>query len=341
MTVADVNSEVVDQVQNKPRSPEVLAGAGFSAVSRLALAMCRLRVLDFARARKYIIPRRALSLLSLAGKSGKTSVLELTVNTTGAHSERGAVDVVVRSFSFFGREVGDIGGCRFSLFADPLNVSDAQRLYAEPPVGAFWMLVTIQRQADTRRIGIFGSLRPKPVADGQPLVLEAALASRDRRALEYHLAHASERNDRKTAMRLLSRMIFLERRTDDIRALRFIADIDQILADLAIKAHAHAGVQTGYRFTSLSTVPFDNSVPLSKWLASEAISLRAEINRQGPGGGTVVSIPSGPNRGMRILTAVFAGYSILPGGEQDGIGAEPDHIPWVKGEELLSIWTAS
>ncbi len=323
--------------ESEVRPSKVLSEAGFSAVSRLALAMCRLCSLNFARAGKYILPRRAISLLSLAGKPGKTTMIELTVYTTGKQSERRAVDVMVRYFGFLGHEICGNGGSRFSLFADPLDDSDAQGLYSNPPVGAFWTLVTIQRQADTRRIGIFGSLCPKPVVSKQPLALDAALVSRDRRALEHHLSQASESNDRKTAMQLLSRMIFLERRADDIRAMRFIADIDQVMTDFAGEANAAGGALMEHCFTSLSTAPFDNSVLLSKWLASEAISLRAAVNRQACGDDAVVSVPPGPNRGLRALTAVFAGYLIFSDGEQSDIDAEPEQIPWVKPKELLSI----
>ena len=339
MTAVAAKSEAADQGRSQPRPWKLLVEAGFSAVPSAALALCRLRILDFARSRKSILPRRAISLLSLAGKHGQTTAVELTVSTVLGQSERRAADINVRYFSLFGREVGSIGGCRFSLFADPLTGSAAQRFYVDPPLGACWTLVTIQRQADARRIGITGSLRPKAVSGEQPLALDAALASRDRRALAHHLAQARGSNDRATAMKLLSRMIFLERRADDSRAMRFIADIEQTMADLIGRVTPPAAKQGGYHYDRLFTVSFDNSVPLSKWLASEAISLSAAISGKGQGG--VVLIPAGPNKGLRAMTAVSAGYSVVPDGTQNDMGGECEQIPWIKGEELLSFLTPS
>ena len=317
---------------------EALVDAGFAVVSRAVLTVCRMRVSDFARGRKWILPHRAISLLSFACNQKGPTIIELTVNTVLGQTERGAVQVMVRYFSFFGREIVDTsGGGRFSLFADPLGTNDSQRLYSNTPANAFWVLVTIQRQTRERRIGIFGSLRPRPLKDAAPLGLDDALNSRGRRSLEYHLACARDARDRKTAMQLLSRMIFLERRPSDIQNLRFVADIEQVMADLAGKASVSArAAPQSYCYDSLLTVSFDNNLPFSKWLASEAISLRTAAGALGEAV-TVLAIPPGPHRGLRALTAAYAGYSISVDSEQSNSSVAPEQIPWIRHEELLSF----
>lgn len=337
MTSAAIDNETVDRPQG-PRLPsKMLVEAGFSAMSRIALVLCRLRFLDFARARKFILPRRAISLLSLAASAGKATFLELTVNTASETYERGAARVTVRYFGFLGREVGTH---KFSFFADTLGVSDPQRVYVNTPAGAFWTLVTIQRNTDKRRIGFTGSLRLSAVSDEPLLTLETALLSRDRRALEHHLAQALDNKDRSAATRLLSRLIFLERRASDIKALRFIADIDQVMTDFTKRANSCAAAPYSYRYSSLFSGAFDNSVPLSKWLASEAISLNRAAGNEGDDTG-VIAVPAGPYFGMRILAAVYAGYSVSLEGQNIHDSAESEQIPWVRDEEILSILTTS
>ncbi len=312
----------------------LLKEAGFKKISRAALCLCRLRLLDFARVQKCILTRRPLSLLSCAGKRQGTEVMELTVNTTNCVPERRAVTVVVRYFTFFGREIErSMESRRFSLFADPAGTENPQRLYIDLPTCAFWRLVTLERQTEEQRIGIKGSLRPKPLKQDEPMGFEAALVSRDRRSLEHHLQRAEDSQNRGAAMQLLSRMIFLERRLGDISNLRFIADIDQVMADLAAKATVGSG-SSSQRFTysDLLTTRFDNSVPLSKWLASEGISLNAEINKQNNSVSEVMITP-GEHWGQRIIAAINAGYSVF----LKETYKDSEKIPWIKHQELLSI----
>ena len=313
---------------------KILKEAGFVKVSRAALLLCRMRLLDFAKVQKRILTQRPLSLLSLVGKPSQTEVIELTVNTTSPSTERRAAKVVVRYFTIFGREIDGLPERRrFNLFADPVGTAAPQRLYTEVPVRAFWRLVSIHRQTESQRIGMRGSLRPRPLMLDEPLAFAAALESRDRRSLEFHLLQAQGNQGRENAMQLLSWMIFLERRPDDIRSLRFIADIDQVISDLAAKAIVRQGTaDQGFVYSNLLTTPFDNSVPLSKWLASEGISLNAEIKKQSNDVSELVITP-GEHWGQRIMAAINSGYSVFLEEVQD----DSEQIPWIKHQEILSF----
>ncbi len=316
----------------------LLKEAGFSVISRIALLLCRLRLLDIARTHKRILTRRPLSLVSFVGGLQKTTVIELTVNTTNPETERRAATAGVRYFTIFGRQlVTTPEGCQFNLFADPIGTRDPQRLYSDPPAHAFWSVVTIQRQTEERRIGIEGSLRPRPLKQAEPLAFEAALISRDRRSLEYHVQRAQDNRNRSAARQLLSRMIFLARRPDDIRHLRFIADTDHVMADLAVNANVRIGTAAEkFAYSGLLTMPFDNRVPLSKWLASEGISLNAEVSKQGTGVSEVVITP-GVHWGLRVLAAAYAGYPVFVEDIRDDAGGGQEKIPWIKHQELLSF----
>ncbi len=315
-----------------------LKEAGFVKISRVALLLCRLRLLDFALTQKRVLTRRSLSLLSFVGRSQHATVIELTVNTSSPTTERNSVKVVVRYFTIFGREIENSPANRqFKLFADPIGTVAPQRLYVDPPTRAFWSLVTVQRQTEDRRIGMVGSLRLRPLKQDEPLAFAATLSSRDRRSLEFHVKQAQGDQNRTAAMQLLGRMIFLERRPDDLMNLRFVADIDQVMADLAAKSIVRSGTAAqGFVYPNLLTTSFDNSVPLSKWLASEGISLKAEVSKQNNGISEVVITP-GMHWGLRVLAAAHAGYLVYVGDERDDAGSKQEQIPWIKHQELLSF----
>ena len=315
-----------------------LKEAGFVKISRGALVLCRLRLFDFARTKKRILTRRPLSLLSFVGRIRKTAFMELTLSTSNAVTERGAARVVVRYFTFLGSEIKNSAeGRPFNLFADPIGTAISQPLYIDPPSRAFWSLVTVQRQTEKRRIGIAGSLRPRLLEHDEPLAFAETLVSRDRRSLEFHVEQAQHDQNRTAAMQLLGRMIFLERRSDDLMNMRFVADIDQVMADLAAKPNVCSDTAAqDFAYSTLFTTAFDNSVPLSKWLVSEGISLKAQASKQSRGVCKVVVTP-GMHCGLRILAAAHAGYSVSLEDVQGDAGNKQEQIPWIKQQELLSF----
>lgn len=325
----------------RPSGPcERLINAGYVPISRLALLLSRTRLVDPARSSRRILPRRPLSLLSFVFSKNPMVGIELAVATTKPKAERAAVIITVRYFSLFGTEITQPREKReFRFFADPIDQTEAQCFFCPPPARARWSMVTVMRQSKERRIGVHGSVKPRVLAKSVTPRLEDALAGRQRYSLKHHLAEAEKNRDRGTAMRLLSRMIFLEQRPDDQRKLRLIADIDQVISDLAgMDKPSFAGqAADGGAYPTLFTAAFDNSLPLSKWLASEAISLKREFGI--PQKGVAIIIADGENLALRVLAAGYAGYGVAI--SANGVGAliEPGDIPWVKKEELLSFLT--
>lgn len=325
---------------------KVLRCAGFVAVSRLALMLARLRVIDVAKARPRIMPLRAVSKLSFVWGKSQSTGFRLAVTTTNSETERAAVKIIVRYFTVFGSEIMQPDENReFDLFADPVSQTEVQCFLCPQPVGACWAVVEMVRQTDERRIGIHGSLRPVAMPTNNPMPLNEALVGRQRFPLEHHLAEAEKIKDRHTAMQVLSRMIFLQRRASDLRQLRLIADIDQVFEDLStrnapvISKQIDVSKKTAEKppYAKLYTTPFTNSLPLSKWLASEAIGLKRDFGA--PSTASEIFISDGDNQALRSLTASYAGYAITieHGGEE--VRAETGTLPWVKNEELLSFLT--
>ncbi|CAN0428468.1 unnamed protein product, partial [Ectocarpus sp. 13 AM-2016] len=198
---------------------------------------------------------------------------------TGRHKvERGAVSVSVEFLGFLGRSILPVCGSKSTfLFADPIDAVETQNLYFDVPKGAFWAKVTLSRHVKSRRIGIEGSLRLKRVVSNVSLSLEEALASRDRRALEHHLAEARLRADRQTGLQLLARLAFLERTPTVLLAHRLLEDCDRIMMSLAgekpfAPGHEARGGEPRYLYSALFS-PYSGSIALSRWLKSEAISL--------------------------------------------------------------------
>jgi hypothetical protein len=300
----------------------------------------RLRVVDAFRFGKRILPRRPIRLVSLVIGRSRPVGIELTVATTRPEVERAAVKITVRHFTLFGSEIVlPKEDKEFALFADPMEQVQAQCFLCPPPAGARWRVVEIARQTDEQRIGVHGSLQPKTRNMDQVPSLNEALKGRQRHWLLHHLGEAEKVRDRQTAMQLLSRMIFLEHRASDMRNLRLVSDINQVISDFSEqgKVPVSAKGQNELTYQKLFTTAFDNSLPLSKWLASEAIILKNTIGASHTE--TVkVSILTGENLALRILAAHQAGYAAVVETSQGKKPSELGDIPWVKHEELLSFF---
>jgi len=330
----------IEESPRKARHLEELRSAGYVPISRAVLLLARMRVVDVFRFGKRILPRRPVCLLSLVVGKSRSIGIDFTVATTRPEVERAAVQITVRHFTLFGSEIAQPQEDReFALFADPLGQVQAQCFLCPPPTGARWRVVELARQADERRIGVLGSMRPKTRELSPVPPLNEALKGRQRYWLEYYLGEAEKARDRQTATQLLSRMIFLERRATDMRSLRLISDINQVILDFSKqeKVAVSAKMQNELTYQKLLTTAFDNSLPLSKWLLSEAITLKnifgaphAEMAK--------VSIPAGENLALRLLAAYQAGYAPVVETIQGQMPDKPGDIPWVKNEELLSFF---
>lgn len=330
----------IDERLHKAEHREKLCAAGYAPISRMVLMLARLRVVDAFRIGKRILPRRPICLVSLVVGRSRPVGIELTVVTTRPEVERAAVKITVRYFTLLGSEIAQPEEDKeFILFADPLEQTQAQCFLCPPPAGARWCVVKIARQTDERRIGVHGSLRPKIRNMEEVPPLNEALKGRQRHWLAHHLVEAEKARDRQTAMQLLSRMIFLERRASDMRNLRLVSDINQVISDFSEqgKVPVLAKGQNELTYQKLLTTAFDNSLPLSKWLASEAIILKNTIGA--PHAETAkVSIPVGENLALRVLAAYQAGFAAVVETSQGQLLDKLGDIPWVKDEELLSFF---
>lgn len=316
-----------------------LSNAGYAPLGRLALMLSRTRLIDAARSTKRMLPRRPLSLLSFVFSKNPMVGIELAVATTKPEAERAAVVINVRYFTLFGTEIVQPPEKRdFRLFADPTDQTEAQCFVCPPPLRARWSVVTIMRQTGERRIGVHGSMKPRTLRKSVTPRLEDALKGRQRYSLVHHLSEAKTNRDRATAMRVLSRMVFLEHRSADQRELRLIVDIDQIVSDLARRGgpNFENPSDKGKAYPALFTAVFDNSLPLSKWLASEAISVKREFGA--PEQGLAIYIPAGDDFALRVLAASHAGYAVTMKANGEGAHVDPGDIPWVKKQELLSFF---
>lgn len=274
-----------------------LKKAGFRPVSKFRLALARTAVFSPFRGGKNLMPRRLIKQIFWCGDNNKHAAIELSLATARLQAERGAVELSVSFFNLWGRSL-PAPGVRNShmFFADPLDEVLPQTSYFEKPAGARWCCVSIQRRTSTQRIGLVG--KPKAVVrKGVSLTkLEEALAGRDRKQLQAHLDEARVRKDRKSACRILERMVFLEKRQEDIRLLRLISDIEETLS-------AHAGPQQAgpgasmFVYDRCLTSPYRETMPLSKWLSSETASMREQA------GGRLISVVQGPEAALRLLAA--------------------------------------
>ncbi len=329
------DAERIDALAEMPTRK--LLQAGFRPLSRFAIMVSSILVLDPARRRKAIVPRRPVALLSMVKGISKPVSVSLRV-TTGRHKvERGAISVSVEFFGLLGRPVAPAcRGNRMRFFADPIGNPEIQALYFDVPKGAFWAKVTLCRHVKNRRIGIEGSLRPRRVVSPVSLSLEDALVSRDRRALEYHLAEARLRADRQTGRQVLARFAFLERTPDILLSYRLLEDCDRTITGLAREKNiasdcAACDAGSGYQYTVLFN-PYSGTIALSKWLKSEAISLKHVA------GTVALEIPSGTDFLLRVLVARSAGLQFrMPDTEQEVPAFDTVDIPWIKSDEVLSI----
>lgn len=330
----------IDERPPKTEHREKLRATGYAPISRVVLMLAGLRVVDAFRFGKRILPRRPISLVSLVIGRSRPVGIELTVATTRPEVERAAVKITVRYFTLFGAEIAQPKEDKeFTLFADPMEQTQAQCFLCPSPVGAHWRVVEIARQTDERRIGVQGSLRPKTRNMDQVPSLDEALKGRQRHWLLHHLREAEKARDRQTAIQLLSRLIFLERRASDMRKLRLVSDINQVITDFSEqgKVPISASERNELTYGKLFTTAFDNSLPLSKWLASEAIILKNTIGA--PHAETAkVLIPQGENLALRVLAAYQAGYAAVVETSQGQLPDKLGDISWVKHEELLSFF---
>lgn len=317
------------------RRLQKLVDAGYRPVSSLVLALLRLRVLNILGQRKYVLPRRTVSLTSYVNDGIREIFVDFSVVTTHHRTERSAVTLSAEFYSFFGRKIQcGKGYTTYGLFADPLTSIQRQPVYFQVPKGSFWLVLSLRRQTKSRRIGVSGNLRPKQAKGQIDLTLEQALVSRDRRALEHYYDIAYRLKNRETAKKLLSRMIYLQRRGEDIKRLAGLIDVEQLLTVIKLDSGEAASnrLQEPFNYAEVTTKPFQGSMPLSKWLKSEAIGLKDVC------GSTCVRLAEGSDYGLRLLAARFAGKNIVGFNSEVDLGLD---IPWLKEDEILSFAAAS
>lgn len=301
-----------------------LKKAGYRIVPQFVLALAKTGFADpFAR-RQAILPRRSLTTLAplitlKLGPAGQGRVVyNLRVATGRPFTERAAATLHLTYRTFWGRKIRwDEGEARHAFFADPIDDVIGQSAYFDVPPGAFWVVSTIQRHTDTRRIGLSGSLKPAAFATPPEATWEQALASRDRLLLESALSEAKAACNRTAACQILARLSFLLQRRADRALLRHISDIDAVFKTAP---HAPAGQSdtAGFEYDALLTTRFKNTMLLSRWLKSEAITLQQATDVD-----TIV-LTAGPDLGLRLMAACYAGKAVqFEGGAQyaaDGLG---------------------
>lgn len=290
--------------------------------------LARSRLTDPAAAIPRVLTKRTLACVArLPARQGKLS-LSLKVATTRSFMERDAVLVCVDYYTKFWRRC-DVRAEHHYLFADPLDDLEAQRLYLEPPEGAAWCLVSITRQTDTRRIGISGSLRPKPLTRAPLAGLSEVLLSRDKRQLTTHLEHAKARADRAAAIKLLNRLVFLDREGAHVRLLREVTALDEMMRRLGASPNVVPAENNAvYRYHSTFTPPCTQTMSLSKWLTCEVLNIRENIDA------TAVEIVSGPDFLLRLLAAACAGMHVTAAPRA---GDGQDGIAWITNTEIMAL----
>lgn len=305
---------------------------GYRTVSQLTLLLARSWLIDPFVSGKSILPRRPLSVLSFLTGAPSTATVQLSVATTHLNMERAAAEVSVQFFGLFGKACKDVPNeLRLPLFADPIDNVSPQNVYFDVPKGARWVLVTIQRNSATRKIGAHGSLRPKVVDEVQNVDIEEALAGRDRLILERHLKHCQQKEDRRTAMRVLERLIYLDRQSNDENSLRHLTDVERVFGGLP-DVKATDGTIATYKYEQPLTGDYAASVPLSKWVEMEVQYLLNEAKD------AHVTLAGDQSLGPRLLACRIAGLSY----EFDGDGRVLSAFhPWVFDSDFKEIHTSN
>lgn len=244
-----------------------LLNSGYMPLSRLTLLLARTGLVNPFVSAKTILPKRPISVLSRVPARERAACIEIALETGRTKVERDAARLSTSFYSLLGKRLRAPTREEFKLFADPSEAVERQRVSYSVPEGAYWAKVTLKRQADTRRIGVFGDLRLQ-VCDGAPLGhLDHDLVGRDRDVLLRHLLVAQADNNRANALRILSRLVFLERRTSDLMMHRLLSDIEEVFAGIdEIKT---GGEGTPFLYEGPLSSTFTTKMPLSKWLQLE------------------------------------------------------------------------
>lgn len=289
------------KVRPGKRSTNRLMRNGYTALSRVTLALARTGLVDPFTSAKCILPRRAITVVSALQPAVHTIRIQLSLATAYVNFERGAATVSVRFFTLLGRSVKmPDAKTTHRFFADAIDTVAPQNAYFEVPTGAKWVSVTIERSGARRRIGIFGSLRPKALEDDLNVSFEEALAGRDRKMLEAHLTKCREAQDRLQALQILERLIYLEKTETDQTLHRLISDVHETLAQVPARM-AGDDADTIYDYNAPLVGAYSPKVPLSKWLKLEVKSLVKEA------GGRHVHVSGSDAAGLQLLACLYAG----------------------------------
>ncbi len=275
---------------------------GYSLLSRITLLLARTRLVDPFMSARTILPRRVISVASILSTATKTIRIQLSLVTANINPERAAARVYVDFFSLFGTKLNTEGASRpHDFFADAVGSVVPQNAYFDVPSGARWVVVKIKRSGSSRRIGVHGSLRPNAINDFQQGPLAEALASRDRKILEAHLSASQAAKDRQTAMRLLERMIYLERREADETLLRVIADLSSVFHSVPARLPEEPA-KPQFDYETPLVGGYSPRVPLTKWLALETRALRETTK------GGCARILANDQAGIMVLACLFEGF---------------------------------
>lgn len=311
------------------QSTNRLMRQGYSLLSRITLLLARTGLVDPFMSARTILPRRAISVVSVLSTGTKSTKIQLSLVTANINPERAAACVHVDFFSFFGRKLNsEHTSQRHDFFADTLSSVVPQNAYFDVPIGAKWVAVKIKRSGSSRRIGVHGSLRPKAIGDVQQVPLAEALVSRDRMILEAHLSASQAGKDRQTAMRLLERMIYLERREADEILLRVISDLNSAFRTVPARLPEEP-TKPQFDYKAPLVGAYSPTVPLSKWLVLETRALRAAAK------GSHARISNNDQAGIMVLACLLEGlpFSIADLGAQQLAAFHP----WVFDSDFSEI----
>ena len=274
-----------------------LKEAGFTPIPRWRSVIAESGLFSALSNGKNLMPRRPLrQLFWCGGKQGQVAA-NLCVVTAGDRAERGAVALTASFYGLFWRKLQtNTGSDTHLFFADPMDTAAGQTAYFDLPDGAVWCIVRLSRLAPTRRIGVIGKLTLSAFQNQDTVSLADALEGRDRAQLQAHLNGAMRQKERQTAQRVLERMIFLENHPEDLRLHRVLADIDTVMSGYS--PPKNLGPSDGmFVYDSVLSHPYNEKVPLSKWIAGEAISLRTKAE------GRMISVAPGASMMLRLLAA--------------------------------------
>ncbi|MFC3051717.1 hypothetical protein [Kordiimonas pumila] len=270
----------------------------------------RFGVFGMLHPQKILLARRPLKRFFLLGRA-RLRCLDIEALTTQRGGVRGAVEVRIRYFTIWGREIKQAEQTQL-LFADPVNNAGLQRIWLSGRKGGPLALFSIARTSNGAPVGITSSFQLKHHSvDVEDVAVAEILRCRDELLLLSAYEKAEDDGAPERALRILARLAFLWQKPSTQRAMTYIRDVRQLVAHgfkvKGVKALVgHAGSGT-YKYVSLFAAVKGSDVLLSRKIAYEAQRLAVEMQKSGS---DTVEVAEGSDLLIRLIVAYNLGVKI-------------------------------